>query len=176
MYSLYLKSWRQWLWCRTEPQDSSQEGEAALGSEEHQEELCLEAEGREGFQGGGREYQNCSQARSPGNEMPPSEVIGDLGKGGFLAREGEGSARRMASLETRLEKGKHSPGSILSAEGDSVSGPQLATVGARAPCSQPTGQGWLREVPQVHSPTGYLPGWKAISTEGAHTHQWSPQT
>lgn len=62
----------------------------------------LGSRGEGGFPGGGRELlRNCSQARSPGNEMPPSEVIGDLGKGGFLARGGEGSARRMASLETR---------------------------------------------------------------------------
>ena len=31
-------------------------------------------------------------------------------------------------------------------------------------------------VPQVGSPTGYLPDWKVLPLEGAHTHQWSPQT
>lgn len=49
--------------------------------------------GEGGFPGGGRELlRNCSLGRSPGNETPPLEVIGDLGKGGFLAR-GEGSAK-----------------------------------------------------------------------------------
>lgn len=82
---------RQGPGARTEPRDSSQEGEAALGSEEHQESCAWKPRG--GFPGGGRELlRNCSLGRSPGNETPPLEVIGDLGKGGFLAR-GEGSAK-----------------------------------------------------------------------------------
>lgn len=49
--------------------------------------------GEGGFPGGGRKVlRNRSLGRSPGNETPPLEVIGDLGKEGFVAR-GEGSAK-----------------------------------------------------------------------------------
>lgn len=50
--------------------------------------------GEGGLPGGERELlRNCSLGRSPENETPPLEVIGDLGKRGSLARWGECSAK-----------------------------------------------------------------------------------